>query len=99
VTVDVILPVLDEAEALPGVLGTFPEGYRPLVVDNGSTDDCGIRMRIPTSSPLTAQHQVQRLRPVLCDVDTVEDACAVAASLPGSRFAAAVRASTAARAA
>jgi glycosyltransferase involved in cell wall biosynthesis len=39
VTVDVILPVLDEAEALPGVLGAFPEGYRPLVVDNGSTDD------------------------------------------------------------
>ncbi len=63
---------------------------------------------IPMSSPLTAQYQLQRLSdlglrtaelPVLCDVDTVEDACAVAASLPGSRFAAAVRASTAARAA
>ncbi len=36
--VDVILPVLDEAEALPHVLRAFPEGYSPLVVDNGSTD-------------------------------------------------------------
>jgi glycosyltransferase involved in cell wall biosynthesis len=30
--------VLDEAEALPGVLARMPAGYRPLVVDNGSTD-------------------------------------------------------------
>jgi glycosyltransferase involved in cell wall biosynthesis len=36
--VDVILPVLDEAEALPWVLQRMPEGYRPLVADNGSTD-------------------------------------------------------------
>jgi glycosyltransferase involved in cell wall biosynthesis len=36
--VDVILPVLDEAEALPVVLGGLPPGYRPLVVDNGSSD-------------------------------------------------------------
>ncbi len=35
---DVILPVLDEAEALPWVLNRMPDGYRPLVVDNGSTD-------------------------------------------------------------
>jgi len=35
---DVILPVLDEAAALPGVLARIPAGYRPLVVDNGSTD-------------------------------------------------------------
>jgi glycosyltransferase involved in cell wall biosynthesis len=41
VTVDVILPVLNEAEALPWVLGRFPDGYRPLVVDNGSTDGSG----------------------------------------------------------
>ncbi len=33
-----ILPVLDEAAALPGVLGAMPPGYAPLVVDNGSTD-------------------------------------------------------------
>ncbi len=38
---DVILPVLDERRALPWVLQRFPEGYRPLVVDNGSTDGSG----------------------------------------------------------
>lgn len=35
---DVILPVLDEAEALPAVLAGLPAGYDPIVVDNGSTD-------------------------------------------------------------
>ncbi|MBK9179738.1 MAG: glycosyltransferase family 2 protein [Acidimicrobiales bacterium] len=35
---DVVLPVLDEALALPWVLGRMPDGYRPIVVDNGSTD-------------------------------------------------------------
>jgi glycosyltransferase involved in cell wall biosynthesis len=35
---DVVLPVLDEAEALPGVLARIPPGYRPIVVDNGSSD-------------------------------------------------------------
>ena len=37
-TVQVVLPVLNEAEALPWVLGRMPAGYEPLVVDNGSTD-------------------------------------------------------------
>jgi glycosyltransferase involved in cell wall biosynthesis len=36
--VDVVLPVLDEAAALPWVLGRMPPGFRPLVVDNGSLD-------------------------------------------------------------
>lgn len=35
---DVILPVLNEAEALPWVLDRMPAGYRPIVVDNASTD-------------------------------------------------------------
>ncbi|MBI5104515.1 MAG: glycosyltransferase family 2 protein [Solirubrobacterales bacterium] len=35
---DVVLPVLDEAEALPWVLGRLPAGYRAVVADNGSTD-------------------------------------------------------------
>ena len=39
--VDVILPVLDEAGAIPWVLGRMPEGYRPIVVDNGSEDGSG----------------------------------------------------------
>ena len=38
---DVILPVLDEVEALPDVLAGVPAGYRPIVVDNGSTDGSG----------------------------------------------------------
>ncbi|PJI84882.1 glycosyl transferase family 2 [Luteimicrobium subarcticum] len=36
--VDVVLPCLDEAAALPGVLARMPAGYRAIVVDNGSTD-------------------------------------------------------------
>jgi glycosyltransferase involved in cell wall biosynthesis len=35
---DVVLPVLDEADALPGVLAAMPSGHRPIVVDNGSSD-------------------------------------------------------------
>jgi glycosyltransferase involved in cell wall biosynthesis len=36
--VDVILPCLNEAAALPWVLARIPDGWRALVVDNGSTD-------------------------------------------------------------
>jgi glycosyltransferase involved in cell wall biosynthesis len=36
--IDLILPCLDEAAALPWVLGRIPAGVRALVVDNGSTD-------------------------------------------------------------
>jgi glycosyltransferase involved in cell wall biosynthesis len=36
--VDVVLPTLDEALALPLVLPRLPPGYRAIVVDNGSTD-------------------------------------------------------------
>jgi glycosyltransferase involved in cell wall biosynthesis len=39
--VDVVLPVLDEAEALPVVLEAIPSGFRALVVDNGSSDGSG----------------------------------------------------------
>jgi glycosyltransferase involved in cell wall biosynthesis len=39
--VDVVLPVLDEREALPWVLGRMPAGYEPIVVDNGSVDGSG----------------------------------------------------------
>jgi glycosyltransferase involved in cell wall biosynthesis len=32
------LPCLDEAAALPWLLARMPDGYRPIVADNGSTD-------------------------------------------------------------
>ncbi|MFE2548064.1 glycosyltransferase family 2 protein [Streptomyces sp. NPDC059355] len=35
---DLVLPCLDEAEALPWVLARVPAGWRAIVVDNGSTD-------------------------------------------------------------
>ncbi len=35
---DVVLPCLDEAAALPWVIGRLPRGYRAIVADNGSTD-------------------------------------------------------------
>jgi glycosyltransferase involved in cell wall biosynthesis len=37
----VVLPVLDERDALPWVLERMPRGYDPIVVDNGSTDGSG----------------------------------------------------------
>jgi glycosyltransferase involved in cell wall biosynthesis len=36
---DLILPCLNEAQALPWVLSRIPVGVRPIVVDNGSTDN------------------------------------------------------------
>lgn len=38
---DVVLPALNEAEALPWVLARVPPGVRPIVVDNGSIDGTG----------------------------------------------------------
>ncbi len=38
---EVVLPVLDEAQALPWVLARFPRCFHPLVVDNGSIDGSG----------------------------------------------------------
>lgn len=36
--IDVILPCLNEEEALPWVLSRVPAGFHPIVADNGSTD-------------------------------------------------------------
>jgi glycosyltransferase involved in cell wall biosynthesis len=45
VIVDVIFPCLNEAPALPWILGRMPAGFRPIVVDNGSTDGSGALAR------------------------------------------------------
>jgi glycosyltransferase involved in cell wall biosynthesis len=37
----VVIPVLNEATALPGVLAALPAGYTAVVADNGSTDGSG----------------------------------------------------------
>ncbi len=42
---EVILPVLDEVEAIEWVLGRMPDGYHPIVADNGSTDGSGALAR------------------------------------------------------
>jgi len=39
---DVILPALNEAEAIEWVLRRMPDGYHPIVVDNGSSDDTSV---------------------------------------------------------
>jgi glycosyltransferase involved in cell wall biosynthesis len=36
--IDVILPVLNERHAIPWVMDRMPQGFTPIVVDNGSSD-------------------------------------------------------------
>ena len=55
--VDVVLPCLNEAEALPAVLAAMPAGYGVLVVDNGSTDDT---VAVATSGGATVVSEPRR---------------------------------------
>ncbi|MET7289335.1 glycosyltransferase family 2 protein [Streptomyces sp. NPDC005573] len=55
--VDVVLPCLDEAEALPWVLERIPAGWTALVVDNGSTDGSA---EIARSLGATVVHEPRR---------------------------------------
>jgi glycosyltransferase involved in cell wall biosynthesis len=50
---DVVLPVLDEADAIPRVLESLPDGFDPIVVDNGSTDGSGAVARAHGSVVVT----------------------------------------------
>jgi glycosyltransferase involved in cell wall biosynthesis len=54
---DVVLPCLNEAESLPGVLARLPVGYRAIVVDNGSTDDT---VAVATAAGVTVVHEPRR---------------------------------------
>jgi glycosyltransferase involved in cell wall biosynthesis len=55
--IDVVLPCLNEAEALPWVLSRIPDGFRPIVADNGSTDGSA---RIATELGATVVHATPR---------------------------------------
>lgn len=54
---DIVLPCLDEAAALPQVLARIPDGWRAIVVDNGSTDGSAALAR---SLGATVVHEPQR---------------------------------------
>lgn len=54
---EVILPALDEAAALPRVLGGLPDGFRAIVVDNGSTDGTA---EVAASLGATVVHESRR---------------------------------------
>lgn len=55
--IDVVLPCLNEAGALPWLLASMPARYRPIVADNGSTDGSG---RIAAEMGATVVHVHQR---------------------------------------
>ncbi|XAS77450.1 glycosyltransferase family 2 protein [Dermatophilaceae bacterium Sec6.4] len=55
--IDIVLPCLNEATALPLVLCALPEGTRALVVDNGSTDDSPAIAQSLGASVVTAQQR------------------------------------------
>ena len=55
--VDVVLPCLDEAKALPWVLQRMPSWARPIVVDNGSTDGSGQIARDLGASVIMAEQR------------------------------------------
>ncbi|MFI5755144.1 glycosyltransferase family 2 protein [Streptomyces sp. NPDC051569] len=56
-TVDVVLPCLDEALALPWVLERLPDGWRAIVVDNGSSDGSA---EIAAGLGATVVHEARR---------------------------------------
>lgn len=55
--IDVVLPVLDEVEAIGWVLPRFPVGFRPIVVDNGSTDGSAERAASLGATVVTADQR------------------------------------------
>ena len=55
--VDVVLPCLNEAKALPWLLARLPEGYRAIVVDNGSTDGSA---QVAEAAGATVIHEARR---------------------------------------
>ncbi|MDQ6616951.1 MAG: glycosyltransferase family 2 protein [Actinomycetota bacterium] len=54
---DVVIPVLNEAGALPALLSAMPSEYRPIVVDNGSTDGSAEIARAAGAVVVTEPHR------------------------------------------
>jgi glycosyltransferase involved in cell wall biosynthesis len=52
--IDVVLPCLNEAKALPWVLSRIPNGCPPIVTDNGSTDGSAEVARVHGASVVEA---------------------------------------------
>ena len=74
--VDVVLPCLDEAAALPRVLASLPDGVRAIVVDNGSTDGSADLAR---SLGATVVHEARRGYGAACHRGLLEATAAVVA--------------------
>jgi glycosyltransferase involved in cell wall biosynthesis len=55
---DVIIPVLNEAAAITPLLRAMPAGYRPVVVDNGSTDGSGDLARAAGAAVVVVEETV-----------------------------------------
>jgi glycosyltransferase involved in cell wall biosynthesis len=55
--IDVVLPVLDEVAAIGWVLARMPAGFRPIVVDNGSTDGSAERADALGATVVTAERR------------------------------------------
>jgi hypothetical protein len=51
VIIDVILPCLNEAQALPWILGRMPADYRPIVVDNVHSAGASSARPVSRTSP------------------------------------------------
>src|SRR5207249_7664094 len=61
--IDVVLPCLDEAAALPGVLRALPTGYRAIVVDNGSRDGSP---EVAAAHGATVVHEARKIGRASC---------------------------------
>jgi glycosyltransferase involved in cell wall biosynthesis len=55
--IQVILPALDEAQSIPGVLAAMPAGFVPLVIDNGSRDGSA---QLASACGATVVHEPRR---------------------------------------
>lgn len=65
----VVIPALNEAESLPGVLNDLPEVGEVIVVDNGSTDDTA---EVACQAGATVLHEAQRGYGAACHRALVE---------------------------